>query len=213
VDDVEALAGVFGHAFGDYRRGLGVDAAALGRLWAPSLAARIPSTTVAIAPDGRLVGFVVVVQPGQTEQYGSRAERRRQMGLMWRELGVQGFWRLAALFLPMGLAYARRHAAKDEAYVSLIAVDPDFQGQGYGRALLAAVDEQARAARAAAILLHTASTNAAARAAYARAGYELVCTVRAPWAGPAHIPAYVALRKALLPSATPRLDALSPPQR
>lgn len=213
VDDVAALAAVFGRAFDDYRRGLGVSAAALGRLWTPSLAARIPSTRVAIAPDGRLAGFVVMVQPGETEQYGSPVERRRQVGLMWRKFGARRFWRLPALFVPMGLAYTRRHAASDEAYVSLIAVDPEMQGQGFGQALLAVVEEQARAAGASGILLHTASTNATARAAYARAGYEVVCTVRAPWASPAHIPAYVALRKALLTSATPRLDALSRPQR
>jgi ribosomal-protein-alanine N-acetyltransferase len=206
VDDVDALAAVFGRAFGDYRRGLGVSAAALGRLWAPSLAARIPSTSVAVAPDGRLAGFVVMVQPGGTEQYGSPAERRRQMGLMWRELGARGAWRLPALFVPMGLAYTRRHAVGDEAYISLIAVEPELQGRGFGQALLAAAEEQARVAGARGILLHTASTNVAARAAYARAGYELVCTVRAPWAGPARIPAYVALRKALVPGATPRLD-------
>src|SRR5688500_4329278 len=94
VDDVDALVAVFGRAFDDYRRGLGVSAAALGRLWSPSLAARIPSTRVTIAPDGRLAGFVVMVGPGETEQYGSPVERRRQMGLMWRELGARGFWRL-----------------------------------------------------------------------------------------------------------------------
>jgi ribosomal protein S18 acetylase RimI-like enzyme len=213
VDDVDALAAVFGRAFDDYRRGLGVSAPALGRLWTPSLAARIPSTRVAIAPDGRLAGFVVMVQPGETEKYGSPTERRRQMALMWREFGARGFWRLPVLFVPMGLAYTRRHAASDEAYVSLIAVDPEMQGQGFGQALLAAVEEQARTAGARGILLHTASTNVAARAAYARAGYELVCTVRAPWAGPARIPAYVALRKALTPDVTPRLDALARPQR
>jgi ribosomal protein S18 acetylase RimI-like enzyme len=109
----------------------------------------------------------------------------------------------------MGMAYARRGQAKDELYVSLLAVDPAHQGRGIGQALLREADMQARAIGAAAVLLHTASTNTRARAAYARAGYELICTVRAPWKGPAEIPAYVALRKPLRPDPTPRIDALT----
>jgi len=46
------------------------------------------------------------------------------------------------------------------------------------------------------------------RAFAARAGYEVVCTVRAAWAGPARIPAYVALRKPLRPDPAPRIAAL-----
>jgi ribosomal protein S18 acetylase RimI-like enzyme len=108
----------------------------------------------------------------------------------------------------MGFAYARRHARKDEMYISLLAVDPGVQGRGIGQALLAAAEAEARACGAAAILLHTSSTNTRAQASYRRAGYELVCTFRAPWTGPAGIPAYLALRKPLRPDPTPRLDAL-----
>jgi ribosomal protein S18 acetylase RimI-like enzyme len=207
--DVDTVAAIFGRAFEDYRRGLGVDAQTLTRLWHGSLGARVASTTVAALPDGRVAGFVLTVKPGETEQYGSRRDGRERMRV-WREVfGLRSFWRVPALFMPMGLAYSRRHAHKDELYVSLLGVDPDLQGRGVGQALLAAADAQARAAGAAAILLHTASTNARARASYARAGYTLVCTVRAPWRGPAQIPAYVALRKPLVPDTTPRLDRLS----
>jgi GNAT superfamily N-acetyltransferase len=108
----------------------------------------------------------------------------------------------------MGMAYSRRHQAPDELYVSLIGVDPPYQGRGIGQALLGAAEAEARQVGAAAVLLHTAATNTRARAAYARAGYELVCTVRAPWSGPAGIPAYVALRKPLRPAPTPLLDEL-----
>jgi ribosomal protein S18 acetylase RimI-like enzyme len=210
LHDVDAIAGIFGRAFEDYRRGLAVAPEALARLWRGSLAARVESTTVATLPDGRLAGFAVTVKPGAKEQYGGRREGREQMRLWRQELGWTGFWRLPALFIPMGLAYARRGTRKDEQYVSLVGVDPEFQGRGVGQALLAAVDAEARAAGAAAILLHTASSNSRARASYARAGYELVCTVRAPWRSPARIPAYVALRKPLRPDPTPRLDAVQP---
>jgi ribosomal protein S18 acetylase RimI-like enzyme len=204
--DVDAVAAIFGRAFEDYCRGLGVDAQTLARLWHGSLRARVASTTVAALPDGRVAAFILTVKPGQTEQDGTRRDGSERMRL-WRQVfGLRSFWRVPALFIPMGFAYARRHARKDELYVSLLGVDPDFQGRGVGQALLAAADAEARAAGAAAIQLHTASSNARARASYARAGYTLVCTVRAPWRGPAQISAYVALRKPLQREPTPRLD-------
>lgn len=202
------IAAIFGRAFEDYRRGFGVSAEALAAFWTESLAARVAQTTVAVLPNGRVAGFIVTVQPGQQEQYGGASTMRQRMRLMREVLGWRGLWRPAALFIPMGLAYARRHTRKDEFYISLVGVDPDIQGRGVGRALLEAAEAQARAGGAAAILLHTAASNMRARHTYARAGYELICTVRAPWRGPAGIPAYVALRKSLQADPTPRLDAL-----
>jgi ribosomal protein S18 acetylase RimI-like enzyme len=211
--DVPAIARVFGTAFDDYRRGFGVDALTLAALWQDSLASRVPSTTVATVDDGTalgiVVGFVVTVRPGTPERYGGSRMAQRRTGLLWQALGPRAFWRLPSFFVPMGMAYARRSQAKDELYVSLLAVDPARQGRGIGQALLREADAQGRAIGAAAVLLHTASTNTRARAAYARAGYELVCTVRTPWKGPADIPAYVALRKRLRPEPTPRIDALT----
>ena len=205
--DVPAVATLFGEAFDDYRRGFGVSAAELTELWEGSLAARIPRTLVAETPDGALVGFAVYVRPGEKEQYGGATEGRRRMSRWRRTMRWAAFWRPALLFIPMGLAYARRHTRSDELYVSLVGVDPQAQGRGVGQVLLAAVEQVAREGGAQAILLHTASNNVRALRAYRRAGFDLICTVRAPWRGPAGIPAYVAMRKALLPDATPRLEA------
>ena len=207
-EDASAIAGVFGRAFDEYRHGLGVGAEALGRLWRGSLAARVGSTHVAATPAGTVVGFVVFVRPGEKERYGSRQEERRQTAGWWRDVRLGMFWRPPLFFIPMALAYARRHARKDEMYISLVAVDPGVQGRGIGQALLAAAENEARAGGAAAILLHTSSANTRAQASCRRAGYEVVCTVRAPWSGPAGIPAYLALRKPLRPDPTPRLDSL-----
>ncbi|HXI18239.1 MAG TPA: GNAT family N-acetyltransferase [Chloroflexota bacterium] len=208
AEDVTGIAAIFGRAFDDYRAGFGVDARTLASLWEGSLSARITSTTVATLADGRLGGFVVTVKPGETERYGDRRSSRRRLAAMRAGLGWSMLWRPMLLFLPMGLAHARRHTRSDEFYISLVGVDPDVQGRGIGQALLAAAEEQARAAGASAILLHTAANNTRARAAYTRSGYALVSTVRAPWRGPANIAAYVALRKPLRPDPTPRLDAL-----
>ena len=157
-----------------------------------------------------VVGFVITVRPGARERYRRRRSTVNRRGASWwRVLGPWRIWRLPAFFLPMGAAYARRKQARDELYISLIAVDPDHQSQGIGRALLAAAEAEARAAGAVAVLLHTASTNTTARAVYARAGYVLVCAVRAPWPGPAGIPVYLALRKPLGPEPAPRIEALT----
>lgn len=209
ADDVPAIASIFGRAFDDYRRGLGVDAPALAALWQSGLAARVDATHVAALASGAVVGFIITVRPGATERYGSPGEGRRRFARWRQTLGWREFWRPPAMFIPMGLAYARRHAQRDELYISLVAVEPALRGQGIGQALLAAAEDEAGACGATAILLHTASTNTMARRAYERAGYVQVCAVRAPWRGPAGIPAYVALRKPLRPDPTPRLDKLA----
>jgi ribosomal protein S18 acetylase RimI-like enzyme len=223
AEDAPAIARVFGVAFDDYRRGFGIDATTLAGLWADSLVARVPATTVAVLNAGpagpdpsrpltaqvpTVVGFVVTVRPGATEEYGTARDRQGRMGQLVQVLGLRGLWRLPAFFAPIGMAYARRSQAKDELYISLLAVDPAYQGRGIGQALLGAAEAEARAAGAAGILLHTAANNVRARKAYTRAGYEVVCTVRASWAGPARIPAYVALRKPLRPDPAPRIAAL-----
>ena len=158
-----------------------------------------------------VAGFVVTVSRGRRRSTAAPATAQGRMSRLVQALGLRGLWRLPALFGPMGMAYARRAQARDELYVSLIAVDPAHQGRGIGQALLGAAEAEARAAGAGGVLLHTAANNVRARAAYARAGYEVVCTVRAPWAGPAGIPAYVALRKALRPDPAPRITALLGP--
>jgi ribosomal protein S18 acetylase RimI-like enzyme len=208
-EDAPHIARVFGRAFDEYRRGFGVEPEALAEFWQASLAARVKQTIVAVLADGHLAGFIVTVAPGAKEQFGDRGAFRNRLALMRRTLGWARLWRLPALFIPMGLTYTRRSTRPDEHYVSLVGVDPALQARGIGRALLAAVEAEARRCGAAAVLLHTASTNHRARVAYSRAGYELVSTVRTPWRGPAGIPAYVTLRKPLRPNATPRLEGLS----
>ena len=197
LEDVPNLSGIFGRAFDDYRRGLNATAEQLDAFWSFSLAARLAQTIVVTLPQGRIAGFAVTVAPGAEERYSRPGTWRERLAMLRSTVRPSWFWRMPALFIPMGLAYSKRHTRPDELYISLIAVDPDVQGRGVGQTLLRAVEQEARQHGANAILLHTASTNTRARASYTRAGYELICTVRSPWPGPARIPAYVAMRKVL----------------
>ncbi len=64
--------------------------------------------------------------------------------------------------------------AADEAEILTIAVEPDSQGRGVGRALLAESLRQAANARAAAVFLEVDEDNAAALALYRRLSFEKV---------------------------------------
>lgn len=71
---------------------------------------------------------------------------------------------------PYGFAVLRIVAP--EAEILTIAIAPEMQGKGHGRALLDAVLAQARSARVEDIFLEVDSNNHAARALYAAAGFD-----------------------------------------
>ncbi len=198
--DADGMATVFGLAFDDYRRGLGVDAVTLGAMWHPSFSARVGVSTVAVAVSGDVVGFIISVPPGVEEfQRDRNAHPRKFTEVMgWRNL-----WRLPATFGPMGIAFARRRTRPDEGYVSMLAVRPDWQRRGVARSLLFAIEGAMVRAGASGVLLHTAARNEAAQMAYCRTGYRVVRTLRSPWTDPAGIDAYVAMRKDLNVSHAP----------
>lgn len=193
--DSNGMATVFGLAFDDYRRGLGVDAVTLGTMWQPSFTARVGVSTVAVSAVGDVVGFIISAAPGVEEFQRDRRPRERPK--FPEMMGWRNMWRLPATFGPMGLAFARRRTRPDEGYVSMLAVRPDWQGKGVARSLLLAVEGAMVRAGARGVLLHTAARNEAAQRAYRRTGYRVVRTLRSPWTDPAGINAYVAMRKDL----------------
>jgi ribosomal protein S18 acetylase RimI-like enzyme len=77
---------------------------------------------------------------------------------------------------PVGLAICFQgfstFRAKPLINIHDIAVDPEFRGRGIGRALLAAVQENARASGCCKVTLEVRSDNHRAMAAYRRAGFE-----------------------------------------
>lgn len=67
--------------------------------------------------------------------------------------------------------FALGRVVADEAELLTLACDPAHQGQGYGRACLAAFEKEARARAAEALLLEVAADNTAAKALYKTTGY------------------------------------------
>lgn len=82
-----------------------------------------------------------------------------------------------------GFAMARVVAG--EAEILTIAVDPGARGQGHGRALLAAILEQAAARGATQAFLEVAEDNPAALALYQTAGFAQTGRRRGYYKGPA----------------------------
>jgi len=74
--------------------------------------------------------------------------------------------------------------AADEAELGDLAVDPDWRRRGVAAALLARVVQECSARRTRALYLEVRESNAAARALYERAGFELVGRRRAYYTAP-----------------------------
>ena len=81
------------------------------------------------------------------------------------------------------LGYAGIHVVAPEADVQTIAVDPDQQRRGLGRALLRAVIDEARHRGCTQIFLEVLVDNAPAIALYTREGFERI-SVRRDYYGP-----------------------------
>ena len=71
------------------------------------------------------------------------------------------------------IGYAEYYVVLDECHLLALAVHPDFQQQGYGRALLDVVLREAESAGCTQCLLEVRADNAAAVTLYVRAGFEL----------------------------------------
>ena len=84
--------------------------------------------------------------------------------------GSFGF--LCGAEVPRGFVLSR--AAAGEAEILSIGVLPEMRGQGLGEVLLMAALDAAKSAGAEAMFLEVAAGNEAARALYARAGFEEV---------------------------------------
>ena len=212
--DVPAIAEVFARAFGEYRLALGCDTAALARLWAPLIAARLSNWHVArisrpCSPEARpVVGILSLEAHG--EAHGSAGHGLRTLAVWRRELGIRGLlWACYALF-PLAIAYVRRPPRSDELYVANLAVAPAYQNRGIGRRLLATAAQRAQERGYRWLSLHVAAANAPALHLYESAGFSPEVTIRPPYRGPLGIPAFIAMRSGQLSATSRQPSAVSP---
>jgi ribosomal-protein-alanine N-acetyltransferase len=79
---------------------------------------------------------------------------------------------------PVGFAMIARTADRTNragaAEIMAIAVEPTRQGQGVGRALMDALESEAREASLCRLLLHTATDNKAAKALFSLLGFRVL---------------------------------------
>ena len=198
--DVPAVAEVFARAFVEYRLALGCDTPTVARLWAPLIAARISSWSVARAPRPSspetrpVVGIMAIEVPGERESAGHGL---RTLAIWLRTLGIGELLHACYAMFPVAFIYVRRPPRSDELYVANLAVDPDYQGQGIGRQLLAAAAQQAQERGYRLLSLHVAASNARALRLYEGVGFSREVTIHPPYRGPLGIPAFIAMRRRL----------------
>lgn len=122
--------------------------------------------------EGRIVGFTTG-EPG-----GARAERYRHL----RPAAAAAFFRRPWLLLNpaiLHMAGARLIGGSGDApppacwFLPLIGVDPDFHGQGIGRELLRAFEEDGRRRGFPEAILFVLEANPGARALYESSGWRI----------------------------------------
>jgi [ribosomal protein S18]-alanine N-acetyltransferase len=111
------------------------------------------------------------------------------LGWSWTEARVARCLRERSTNVAVAHADGKLHAfaimryTDDEAHLLLLAVRPGFQRRGIGSALVGWVEKPARLAGISCIHLEARSSNTAARAFYAKLGYEEVALARGYYAG------------------------------
>ncbi len=120
--------------------------------------------------DGRVVG-TLVIEP----MYHTEAESRAFENFAIRKLGL-----LRVLWAAFLLWLLSHTPEPDEAYISDVAVAPDFQRQGIGARLLEHAAHWASEHGRTRLTLWVATTNEGARRLYEKAGFT-VKTTRASW--------------------------------
>ncbi|MDI3317776.1 MAG: GNAT family N-acetyltransferase [Bacillota bacterium] len=125
---------------------------------------------------GRLLGLTLAYSADE-----ERRERLRTGWLLMLGLGGGFLARLGPLLSAQGLVAAVRPG---EHYLSNIAVSPAARGQGVGSLLLAALEQEARAAGSRALVLDVETANHGAIRLYRRHGFVVERTTAPRRLGP-----------------------------
>jgi ribosomal protein S18 acetylase RimI-like enzyme len=175
-DDIEGLAHVLAAAFdrvfrgvfgGRTEEGLRILLETLHDDWRQALVAEV---------DGRIVGTAFLLFAGER----TPASRR---DLVVRLLTSFGWLRAAwALFALTFLGESDPSATRGELH--LLAVHPDHQRRGIGRALIESCFAEARRRGVRELRLWVAGNNGPARALYRACGFRRVMWLPLPWVGP-----------------------------
>lgn len=111
--------------------------------------------------------------------YDSRTMRRANLHMGFQAPFVYGIRRAVRLAMGSGpLLFAIPKPRPDEFFIHNLAVLPAWRGRGVGISLLAAAENEAKAAGFAKCSLDVGTDNADARRFYERSGYEVVATYR-----------------------------------
>lgn len=90
----------------------------------------------------------------------------------FRDAYMSCYTMMVAEFEQKIVAYAVVLMAPDVAELLLIGVEPDWQGQGVGRALMSAIEQRVRAKGLHTIVLEVRSSNQQAQLFYQKQGFE-----------------------------------------
>jgi len=152
----------------------------------PALAAALGAILPAGVPCyvGEQAG--VIAGAGLLRFYGQWIADGAETAAIWRTLRThQSAWRAAGSLLRLSLLGADGSVDRSSGYISSLAVDPAWQGQGLGGALLDHLEAVSRAAGKTRLALHVVDSNSGARRLYEQHGFRLTTTQRTlftrPW--------------------------------
>lgn len=159
----EAFADKFGVAFGVQGTKLGIEA--MAEAWRRQGSAALRGMLVAVVGDD-VVGTTTL----RTWEMGMDDSATAEMAFQ-RVLGVWGAFR--SIF---ALSLLDHQIAREEGYVTDVAVHSDYRRRGVARALLARAEEDARNRRKRMLTLYVAASNSGARSLYRQLGFVDVRT-------------------------------------
>lgn len=166
----EAFADKFGAAFGTEGVGRGVEA--MAEAWRRQGVSAMRGMFVATVGE-TVVGTVTV----RTWEMGNDDSGAAELAFQ-KVLGAWGAFR--SIFT---LSLLSHQIARDEGYVTDVAVLSTFRRRGIARILLARAEEEARARRKRFLSLYVSSANTGAQTLYTREGYHRARTRRSLMAG------------------------------
>lgn len=167
AEDLPGAGAIFAEAFHQsFDLDFGPDRKRNGRLLGELLALKQCEVEVAVAPEtGQIVGAMWL-------DLGDKNVPSMTFGRSWPILRQYLNWLHAAYFALYALpAIMARRGTEKEGYIQWLGVDPEWQGRGVGRHLVARGVELSEQAGKESLSLHTERSNERARKLYTHMGF------------------------------------------